>query len=80
MPFDANCLAGLVELDRAVHRAVVGESQGWHTQFNSALGQFPATAETVEERVLTVDVEVHELGHRLRLYHRGWEIGRLGGW
>ena len=77
---DAGCLACLIELDRAVHCAVVGEGQGWHVQFDGALGQFPATAEAVEERVFAVYVEVDEVGHQHELYHKPLASGNLRWW
>ena len=55
---DAVLRARLVELDRAVHHAVVGEAEGRLTELRRALGQRVDLAGAVEQRVLGVDVEV----------------------
>jgi hypothetical protein len=55
--------AGLVELDGAVHRAVIGQGQSWHAEFGGALGQLLAAVQPIEKRVFTVNVELDEFGH-----------------
>ena len=59
---DALLLGGVVELDRAAERAVVGERHGGHAQLFGALDQLLDTAGAVKERVLAVHVEVDEFG------------------
>ena len=59
---DALVARRLVELDRARHRAVVGERHGRHLELGRLCGQRRDPARPVEDRVLGVDVEVDELG------------------
>jgi hypothetical protein len=54
--------AGLVVLDRAIHHAVVGEAERRHVQFRGAGGQMVDLAGAVEQRVLTVDVQMDRAG------------------
>ena len=51
-------LRGLVELDRAVHDAVVGQAERRLVERRRALGELVDLARAVEQRVLGVDVEV----------------------
>ena len=53
-------LGGLVELDRAVHHAVVGQPDGRLVVGRGALGELVDVARAVEQRVLGVDVEVRD--------------------
>ena len=50
--------ARLVVLDRAVHHAVIGETEGGHLELRGACGQRVDLARAVEQRVLAVDVQV----------------------
>ena len=59
---DPGILCGVVELDHAEHRAVVGDGQGGHVHLFGALDQLLDVAEAVEQRVFGVNVEVGE-GH-----------------
>ncbi len=57
-------LLGLgVELQRAVHRPVVGDSHGVHAVFFGLLNQVADADGTVEHGILRVDVQVGEGGH-----------------
>ena len=72
---DALLLAGLVERDRPVQRAVVGDGQRIEAQPGRLRRQVIDAPETVEQAELRVDVEVREVvrgdGHRRpRPYHR----------
>ena len=61
------CLAtGLVELDRAVHHAVIGEPEGRLLELRGALGERLDLARAVEQGVLGVHVQMGagEVGHR----------------
>ena len=53
-------LRGLVELDRAVHDAVVGQADGRLAERGGALGELVDLARAVEQRVLGVDVEMRD--------------------
>ena len=55
---DAVLAGGLVELDRAVHDAVVGQAEGRLAEVGGALGERVDLARAVEQRVLGVDVEI----------------------
>jgi hypothetical protein len=55
---DLVLLAGLVELDRAVHHAVVGEPERRLAELGGPLGELLDLARAVEQRVLGVDVEM----------------------
>ena len=55
---DAVLGARLVELDGAVHDAVVGQAERRLGELGGACGQRVDLARTVEQRVLGVDVEV----------------------
>ena len=55
---DAVLVAGLVQLDGAVHDAVIGQSEGRLAELRGALGERFDLACAVEQRVLGVDVEV----------------------
>jgi hypothetical protein len=68
---DAALAAGFVKLERAEHVAVVGHCDGAHAELLRPAGELPDADCAVQERVLAVDVEVNELGHRARLYHSG---------
>ena len=57
-------LRGLVELDRAVHDAVVGEPERRLAEARRALGELVDLARAVEQRVLGVDVEMGAAGRR----------------
>ena len=59
---DAVLLGRLVELDRAVHHAVVGEPEGGLAEARGALGELVDLARAVEQRVLGVDVEMGAAG------------------
>ena len=58
---DAPLLAGLVERDGAIERAVVGDGQRIEAQPGRLRGQVVDAAETVEEAELRVDMEVGEV-------------------
>ncbi len=66
---DAVLAARLVELDRAVHDAVVGEPERRLLELRGALGERLDLARAVEQRVLGVDVEMGAAGvaHRHRM-------------
>ena len=53
---------GLVEVDRAGERAVVGERHRRHLELGRAGGERGDPARPVEDRVLAVDVQVDEVG------------------
>ena len=55
-------LGGLVEIDRARERPVVGERDGRHLVPGSLCGERRDPARAVEDRVLGVDVQVDEVG------------------
>ena len=55
---DAVLCARLVELDGAVHHAVVGQAEGRLAELGGARGQGVDLARAVEQRVLGVHVEV----------------------
>ena len=55
---DAVLVARLVELDRAVHHAVIGEPQGRLVERRRALGERFDLARAVEQRVLGVHVQM----------------------
>ena len=59
---DAVLPAGLVELDRAVQDAVVGEPERRHPELGRARRERLDLAGAVEQRVLGVDVEMDGLG------------------
>src|SRR4029077_3733835 len=50
--------ARLVQLDRSVHHAVVGEAERGLAELSSALGESVDLARPIEQRVLAVDVEM----------------------
>ena len=58
---DALGLGGVVELDRTVKIAVVGEREGLHPQLRRAIHQPVDPARAVEEAVVGMDVEVDEI-------------------
>ena len=66
---DPGFLAGLVEVDRAVHDAVVGESDRGHVELGRSSHHRLDAAGAIEQRVLGVVVEVDEgfwgVRHRL---------------
>ena len=68
-------LGGLVELDGAVHDAVVGQADGRLIEGGGALGELADVARAVEQRVLGVDVQVRDG----RGAHRGGNHRRRGG-
>ena len=72
---DAVLLGGLVELDGAVHDAVVGQADGRLVEGRGALGELADVAGAVEQRVLGVDVQVRDG----RGAHRGGNHRRRGG-
>ena len=57
---DAVLLGRLVELDGAVHDAVVGQADGRLAVGGGALGELVDVARAVEQRVLGVDVQVRD--------------------
>ena len=61
---DPVLLARLVELDGAVHHAVVGEPEGGLAEGGGALREAVDVAGAVEQRVLGVDVQVDGVGGR----------------
>ena len=61
---DSLGFAGLVEIDCAVHDAVVGHGDGVHAQFFGAQDERLDVAGPVEQAVLGMEVEMNErLGH-----------------
>ena len=72
---DVVLLGGLVELDGAVHDAVVGQADGRLIEGGGALGELADVAGAVEQRVLGVDVQVRDG----RGAHRGGNHRRRGG-
>ena len=58
---DAFGLGGVVELDRAVKIAVVGERESLHPQLRRAIHQPVDPARAVEQAVVGMDVEVDEI-------------------
>ena len=59
---DPVLLGRLVELDRAVHHAVIGEPERGLPEARRALGELVDLARAVEQRVLGVDVEMGAAG------------------
>ncbi len=57
---DVVLLRGLVELDRAVHDAVVGQADRRLVERGGAFGELVDLASAVEQRVFGVDVEVRD--------------------
>ena len=72
---DVVLLGGLVELDGAVHDAVVGQADGRLIEGRGALGELADVARAVEQRVLGVNVQVRDG----RGAHRGGNHRRRGG-
>ena len=66
---DAMACTRVVELDRPVHHAVVGEPEGRLVELCGESGELLDLAGAIQQRVLGVDVQV---GERLRGQHRGW--------
>ncbi len=66
---------GLVEVDRARHRAVVGERHRRHLELGRLPRQRRDPARPVEDRVLRVDVEVDERGGHGRAIVEGRSAG-----
>ena len=66
---------GLVEVDRAGHRAVVGERHGGHLELGRLPRERRDPARPVEDRVLGVDVQVDERGG----HGRAIVVGRSAG-
>ena len=58
-----------LELDRAGHRAVVGERDGGHPEARGPLRERGNAARPVEDRVLGVDVQMDEVGFGHRESH-----------
>ena len=58
---------GVVELDHAEHRAVVGDGQRGHVHLFDAFDQLLDVREAVEQGVFGVDVEVDEGHERFRV-------------
>ncbi len=61
---DSVLLRRLIELDNAVHRAVIGDSQRIHAQLFGAWHEFLDLAHAVKERILRMDVQVRERSRR----------------
>ena len=63
---DAMLGTGLVELHRAVHHAVIGETEGWLLELSGTCGERIDLAGAVEQGVLGVHVQMGagEVGHR----------------
>ena len=59
---DVVLLAGLEELDRAVHHAVIGEAQRGLPELGRAGGELVDLAGAVQQRVLRVDVQMGDGG------------------
>ena len=68
---DPGFLAGLVEVDRAVHDAVVGDGQGGHLELGRSLHERVDAARPIEQRELGVVVQVDE-GFRGVRHPFGW--------
>jgi len=63
--FDADGFARLVEIHHPIHHAVIGDGQRVHTQPGSAFGQGLGAAQSVEQGVFCVCVQVYKLWHGL---------------
>ena len=61
---DAVLLRGLIELDRPIHHAVIGQPEGRLTEARGTLCKLVDLARTIEQRVLGVDVEMGASGSR----------------
>ena len=59
-------LARLIKLDRAIHRAVIGNRQRIHSERLAALDQIGDSISAVEQRVVGVDVEMDERTSHVR--------------
>src|SRR5262249_38796036 len=57
---DAGFLGGLIELERAVEVAVIGDRQGVHAERFGAADEFIDRTGAVEEAVVTVAMQVNE--------------------
>jgi hypothetical protein len=62
-------LACLIELECSEHVAVVGHGHGLHAEFLRSVSELPDADGAVQKRVLTVNVQVDEFGHRWPPYH-----------
>jgi len=60
---DAGVLGLLVEVDHAVHVAVVGERHRFHAVLLARLHEVGQTDGAVEERILRMQMQMRELGH-----------------
>ena len=63
---DPGIFGQTVELDRAVHHAVVGEGNTIHTKFFHAGNQVRDAAHTIEEAVFAMYMEVSKHGFSLK--------------
>lgn len=70
---DPRFLTSLIKLNRAVHVGVIGKSQGSEPPLFGSANQLVNLRETVEQRVVRVDVEVNEV-HRCRILDIGYQI------
>ncbi len=59
---DAFFFADFVELDRAVHVAVVGEGDGSHVVFLGDFDHVVELGQSVQEGIVTMSMEMDELG------------------
>src|SRR3989338_3861186 len=58
------CLPGLEEkLYRPVHRPVIGNGQGIHSQISGSLQQVRNLGQAIQKRILSVTVKVYKIGH-----------------
>ena len=60
---DARLFGRVVKVQDAKHDAVVGQRQGRHAHLGGSTGQVLDLAQAVEQREITVDVQVNEIGH-----------------
>ena len=60
---DPRRLGGALEVDYAVHRAVIGDRQSWHPHLCRAHCQVLGRSQPVQRRVFGVNVEVNKISH-----------------
>ncbi len=80
---DARLLGRSVELDGPEHVPVVGHRHGGHSVLGGGLDQFGDSTRPVEERIVAVDVQVHEAiacGHGRLLLDPGTSYSEAGAW
>jgi hypothetical protein len=64
--FHSVFMGGVHEMHRAKNISVVSHGDGGHAKFFHALAQFLYVASPVKQGVVGMQVQMNELGHRLR--------------